>query len=130
MQRWVRDLNKIYRDHASLHELDFSPDGFEWIDANDSANCVLSFLRKSRTARSEVVVVCNCTTLPRMNYRVGVPHGGRWREVLNSDASEYGGSGMGNLGGVEATAKTYHGREHSLVLTLPPLGVIMLQADA
>ena len=127
VQHWVRDLNRAYRATAALHELDFSPDGFEWIDANDNANSVLSFLRKCKTPGHEIVVVCNCTPVPRSNYRMGVPHGGWWRELLNSDAAEYGGSGIGNLGGVEATAIAAHGRGHSIVLTLPPLSAVMLQ---
>jgi 1,4-alpha-glucan branching enzyme len=123
----VRDLNHAYRKVAALHELDFSPQGFEWIDANDSANSVLSFARKGTLPDAEVVVVCNCTPVPRSNYRIGVPHGGWWQEILNSDAAAYGGSGVGNLGGVEASTHARHGREHSVVLTLPPLATIMLQ---
>ena len=123
---WVRDLNRVYRSHAALHENDFSPNGFEWIDANDSVNSVLSFVRRGRTAAGDIVVVCNCTPVPRLDYLVGVPHGGWWQELLNSDAEIYGGSGMGNLGGVEATTTACHGREHSLSLTLPPLGFVML----
>lgn len=127
LQRWVRDLNHTYRKVAALHELDFSPQGFEWIDANDSANSVLSFVRKSSSPGAEIVVVCNCTPVPRSDYRIGVPHGGWWQEILNSDAAEYGGSGVGNLGGVEASTHARHGREHSVVLTLPPLATVMLQ---
>jgi 1,4-alpha-glucan branching enzyme len=127
LHRWVRDLNHAYRKVAALHELDFSPQGFEWIDANDSANSVLSFARKGTSPDAEVVVVCNCTPVPRSNYRIGVPHGGWWQEILNSDAAAYGGSGVGNLGGVEASTHARHGREHSVVLTLPPLATIMLQ---
>jgi 1,4-alpha-glucan branching enzyme len=129
LQRWVRDLNFAYRDYAPLHEADFGPEGFEWIDANDALNSVLSFMRKSRTPGHEIVVVMNCTPLPRDGYRVGVPHGCNWREILNSDAADYGGSGVGNLGIVESSAEPAHGREHSIALTLPPLGVVMLQAE-
>ena len=127
LQRWVRDLNHAYRSQPALHESDFSPAGFEWIDANDNANSVLSFLRKGRTLATDIVVVCNCTPIPRSAYQVGVTHGGWWREMLNSDGAEYGGSGMGNLGGVEAAPTACHGREFSLELTLPPLGIIVLQ---
>ena len=127
VQKWVRDLNHAYRSQVALHEHDFSPHGFEWIDANDNANSVLSFMRKGRIPGEEIVVICNCTPMPRLNYRIGVPHGGWWRELLNSDGTEYGGSGMGNLGGVEATTRPYHGREHSLVLTLPPLATVLLR---
>lgn len=129
LQQWVRDLNHLYKDTPTLHELDFSPEGFEWIDANDNANSVLSFIRKCKTPGHEIVVVMNCTPLIREEYRVGVPHGGSWREVLNSDAESYGGSGVGNMGVVEADAAECHGREHSLSLTLPPLGVVFLQAE-
>ena len=129
LQRWVRDLNHTYRSAPALYDLDFSPEGFEWIDANDNANSVLSFMRKCKTPGREIVVVCNCTPVPRVQYRVGVPHGGRWTEILNSDAALYGGSGVGNLGGVEASARPFHGRQHSVVLTLPPLSVVVLQAD-
>jgi 1,4-alpha-glucan branching enzyme len=130
LQRWVRDLNALYRRENALHELDFSPEGFEWIDANDNANSVLSYIRRCRSSGGEVVVVCNCTPTPRGGYQVGVPGAGRWREVLNSDAVEYGGSGLGNLGGVLASDQPFHGRPHSIVLTLPPLSVIMLREDA
>jgi 1,4-alpha-glucan branching enzyme len=130
LQRWVKDLNASYRREAALHELDFSPDGFEWIDANDTDNSVLSYVRRARTPGREVVVVCNCTPVAHPSYRIGVPAGGRWREILNSDAAEYGGSGVGNLGGVLATDQPFHGRPNSIVLTLPPLGIVMLREDA
>jgi 1,4-alpha-glucan branching enzyme len=127
VQRWVRDLNRTYRSQPALYESDFTPAGFEWIDSNDNANSVLSFVRKGRTPATDIVVVCNFTPVPRLDYQVGVSHGGWWREVLNSDGAEYGGSGMGNLGGVEAASVAFHGREHSALLTLPPLAIIMLQ---
>ncbi|HTX23886.1 MAG TPA: 1,4-alpha-glucan branching protein GlgB [Steroidobacteraceae bacterium] len=127
VQRWVRDLNRYYRDTPALYELDFSPEGFEWIDANDWEASVIAFLRKPRTRGREVLVVCNFTPVVRENYRVGVPRGGFWRERLNSDAPVYGGSGQGNLGGVEAAPLPSHGRFHSLSLRLPPLGVVFLE---
>ncbi len=127
VQRWVRELNRFYRDTPALHELDFSPDGFEWLDCNDAEASVIAFLRKSRSPGSEVLVVCNFTPVVREDYRVGVPCGGLWRERLNSDAREYGGSGQGNLGAVEAAPLAAHGRFHSLSLRLPPLGVLYLQ---
>jgi len=129
VQSWVRDLNRYYRDTPALYELDFSQDGFEWIDANDWEASVIAFLRKSRTPGREVLVVCNFTPVVRENYRVGVPRGGFWRERLNSDATIYGGGGQGNLGGVEAAPLPSHGRFHSLTLRLPPLGVVFLQPD-
>ena len=129
LQRWVRDLNKTYRSEGALHELDFSVEGFEWIDANDNANSVLSYMRRCRTDGEEVVVVCNCTPAPRPDYRIGVPHGGTWTELLNSDAAEYGGSGVGNMGRVLATDEPSHGRPTSIVLTLPPLAIVVLRGE-
>jgi 1,4-alpha-glucan branching enzyme len=129
LQRWVEELNKLYKNERALHQLDFDPAGFEWIDSNDSQNSVLSFMRKGRSADDTVLIVCNFTPVPCYNYRVGVPRGGYWREILNSDAKEYGGSGHGNLGGMEASPIPFHGRPYSLNLTLPPLGVIFLKAD-
>ncbi len=129
VQRWVRDLNRLYRWEPALHELDCEPAGFEWIDPDDSDHSVLSFLRKSRHGRV-VAVVCNFTPVPREGYRVGVPRGGWWREVLNSDAAEYGGSGWGNLGGVRAEPQPHHGRPYSVSLNLPPLGVLFFRWEA
>jgi 1,4-alpha-glucan branching enzyme len=126
VRRWVADLNALYRAEPALYELDFSQAGFEWIDCHDAENSVLSFLRRPRQG-PPVLVVCNFTPVPRTNYVVGVPEGGYWREVLNSDATLYGGSGMGNLGGVEAAPVAAQGRFHSLALTLPPLGVLFLR---
>jgi 1,4-alpha-glucan branching enzyme len=127
LQHWVEDLNRAYRQEPALHQLDFQPAGFEWIDCNDSEHSVLSLIRKGRSERDAVVVVCNFTPVPRPNYRVGAPQGGFWREILNSDAIEYGGSGWGNLGGLEAAPIPFHGRPCSLNLTLPPLGAVFLK---
>jgi 1,4-alpha-glucan branching enzyme len=129
LERLVYDLNRLYREEAALHELDLDPAGFEWVDANDAAASVLSFLRKPRSAGGPVLVVCNFTPVVRLDYRVGVPHAGRWVEILNSDAEGYGGSGQGNSGGLEAEAIPHHGRDHSLNLTLPPLGAVFLRHD-
>jgi 1,4-alpha-glucan branching enzyme len=126
--RWLEDLNRLYREELALHELDTSPDGFEWIDANDALNSVLSFLRKGTDSKDVILVVLNFTPLPRENYRLGVPRGGTWTEILNSDAAAYQGSGKGNMGGVEASPVPLHGRPHSLTLNLPPLGVVFLKA--
>jgi len=125
--KWVRDLNHLYRNELALHQLDFDPHGFEWIDFSNSEQSVMSYLRKGRSDRDMVLVVCNFTPIPRFNYRIGVPVGGFWREMLNSDAGEYGGDGMGNFGGVEAEQIPCHGRGHSLVLTLPPLGIVVFK---
>ncbi len=127
MQRWVRDLNRCYRETPALYEVDFSSEGFEWLDCHDAEASVIAFLRKPRALGREVLVVCNFTPVVRENYRVGVPRGGLWRERLNSDAREFGGSGQGNLGAVEAAPLASHGRFHSLSLRLPPLGVLYLQ---
>jgi 1,4-alpha-glucan branching enzyme len=129
LQRWAEQLNKVYRHYPALHELDTDPAGFEWIDCNDSETGTISLLRKGKSSRSEIVVVCNLTPVPRLGYRLGVPSGGLWKELLNSDAREYGGSGMGNLGGVQAAERPVHGRPYSLELTLPPLGVLFLKAE-
>jgi 1,4-alpha-glucan branching enzyme len=123
--RWVGDLNSLLRREPALHELDFDSKGFEWIDARDGEASVLAFLRRSRRG-APLVVVCNFTPVPRTNYLLGVPQGGFWRECLNSDAPLYGGSGMGNLGGVEAAPIASHGRFHSVALTLPPLATVFL----
>ncbi len=121
--RWVTDLNRLYRREPALHERDADPaGGFEWVDFSDIEKSVVSYLRRGgRSADDVALVVCNFTPVPRYGYRVGVPFGGLWKEVLNSDAIEYGGSGVGNLGGgVEAERVPAHGRPCSLSLTLPP----------
>jgi 1,4-alpha-glucan branching enzyme len=127
VQNWMEQLNRLYRNEPALHELDCDPAGFEWIDANDHATSVLSLLRKGASTPDVVLVVCNFTPVPRIGYRVGVPSSGFWREILNSDAKEYAGSGMGNMGGCEAKAEPAHGRPYSLSLTLPPLGALFLK---
>ena len=124
VQRWVRDLNQLYREQPALHELDCDPAGFEWIDCDDVEGSVVSLLRKGRSTSTLVIAVCNFTPVPRQSYRIGAPRGGYWREVLNSDAATYGGSGMGNGGGAEAEPAPVHGRPCSLNLTLPPLSVL------
>ncbi|MBI5014983.1 MAG: 1,4-alpha-glucan branching protein GlgB [Deltaproteobacteria bacterium] len=127
VQRWVRDLNTTMRGEPALYELDFEPAGFSWIDANDSEQSVLSFLRRGKDKDSAVVCACNFTPAPRHNYRLGVPVGGSWEEILNSDAPLYGGSGQGNLGGVEASPVAAFGHYHSLVVTLPPLAMVVFR---
>lgn len=130
LQRWVAELNRFYRDNRALHEVDFEPGGFEWIDCNDADSSVVSLLRKGRRDEATVLAVCNFTPVMRTNYRVGAPCGGIWRELLNSDAKEYGGSGVGNLGEVEAAPIPVHGRRYSLFLSLPPLAIIFLSSQA
>ena len=126
VQKWVGDLNRCYRDHGALHELDFDPAGFEWIDCNDRDAGVVSLSRKGRDDAASILIVCNFTPLVRGNYRVGAPRGGTWRELLNSDAKYYGGSGVGNLGEIEAGPVGCQGQRYSLYLTLPPLSVLFL----
>jgi 1,4-alpha-glucan branching enzyme len=129
VQKWVEDLNRLYRSEPALYELDFEPAGFEWVDADDSEQSVISFIRKGKSAGDIVLAVGNFTPVTRFNYRVGVTRGSLWTEILNSDAQEYGGSGQGNLGGVEATTVPFHGRPYSLTLTLPPLAVVFFKSE-
>ncbi len=128
--KWLGDLNRLYREQTALHEYDCNPGGFEWIDGSDAEHSVIAFLRRGKTKGEPIVVVFNFTPVVRENYRIGVPGRGYWKEILNSDASEYGGSGVENSGGVEAAPFPMHGRTHSLTLTLPPLGVLFLQREA
>jgi 1,4-alpha-glucan branching enzyme len=126
MQRLVSDLNRVYRTTPALHEIDFEMPGFEWIIGDDREASVVAFLRRARSG-STVLVVSNFTPVPRVNYVIGVPQAGYWRETLNSDAPVYAGSGMGNLGGVQTAPVAAHGRFQSLTLTLPPLATIFLE---
>lgn len=123
LQRWVADLNQFYCSTPAMHTLDCDPAGFEWLDCDDAEHSVFTLLRKGKTAADVVLVVCNFTPIPQHNYRVGVPFDGFWQETLNSDAIEYGGSGMGNLGGKTADVMPHNDRPFSLDLTLPPLAV-------
>jgi 1,4-alpha-glucan branching enzyme len=127
LQNLVRDLNRLYREESALHEWDCKPEGFEWIEANDPNQSVLAFARRGSRAGAWMLVLLNFTPVVRHNYRIGVPESGYWAEVLNTDAPIYGGSGHGNLGGVESTPVPYHGRLSSLNVTLPPLGALFLK---
>ena len=129
MRQWLRDLNRHYARTPALYEQDFYGDGFAWIDCSDAANSVVAFLRRAKRPAPPALVVCNFTPVPRTAYRLGVPHAGRWREMLNSDARSYGGSGIGNFGGANTEAAAAHGHAQSLTLTLPPLGVLFLQHE-
>jgi 1,4-alpha-glucan branching enzyme len=127
----VADLNKLYKATSPLFAADHRPDGFAWIDANDSANNVASFLRYDPNQQGAVLAcVANFSGTPHVNYRVGLPHAGRWREVLNTDGQSYGGSGWGNMGGVDAVAEPWHGQPASALLQLPPAGVLWLVPEA
>lgn len=125
--RWVKEVYGLYRRTPALHRKDFDSGGFEWVDCDDVENSILCFLRKGLSPDPPVLVVCNFTPVPRHNYRVGVPCRGWWEEVLNSDAFVYGGSGQGNMGGREASPVPFHGREHSLTLTVPPLSIVFFR---
>ena len=129
LQRWVEDLNRTYRSRPALFLEDFTPAGFGWIDANDSDKSIISYLRRGGNANEIIAVVCNFTPVPCHNYRIGVPFGGTWQEILNSDATLYGGSGQGNMGSVETAPVPFHGHPSSLTLTVPPLGVVFLARE-
>jgi 1,4-alpha-glucan branching enzyme len=142
VQQLSRDLNAIYRNTPALWELDSTPEGFGWIDSNDAQGNTLSFLRLAATPGTvapgtatqgdtsrTLACIANFSPLPHENYRVGLPHAGRWREVLNTDAAVYGGSGVGNMGRIEAVAEPWHGRPASATITLPPLGVLWLAPE-
>lgn len=129
IKRWVEDLNRTYRREPALYETDFDHTGFEWIDCNDMDSSAISFIRKGHSANQILLVVCNFTSVPRLNYRVGTPHGGFWKEQLNSDSRDYGGSGLGNLGGVDAAPTPFHGRPYSIDITLPPLAALFFKMD-
>jgi 1,4-alpha-glucan branching enzyme len=123
LQRWVQDLNRLYRSEPALHEMDCDPAGFEWIDCDDADSSTVTLIRKGKSTSTIIMVICNFTPVPRYSYRLGSPRGGFWQEMLNSDANEYGGSNMGNLGGMETVPVPLHGRPYSLTITLPPLSV-------
>ena len=128
LQRWLKDVNRLYRSEPAMHACDFSPDGFQWIDCNDSMHSTISLIRRDREGAGDIVAVFNFTPIPRHNYRVGIPGSGLWQEVLNSDARDYDGSGQGNLGNLEAAPVPFHGFEQSLNLTLPPLAAVFLKS--
>ncbi len=127
LQHWVRDLNHLYRDTPALHEGDVDPAGFEWVDCNDHQRSLVSFLRRGRDPRDVLLFVCNFTPVVRADEPIGAPFGGLWREVLNSDAADYGGSGVGNAGAVAALPLPQHGRPSRLVVTVPPLGLLVFR---
>jgi len=128
LQLWMKDLNRLYRTEPAMHESDFSSDGFQWIDCNDAVHSTISLIRRDRQDANELIAVFNFTPVPRYNYRVGASRSSFWQELLNSDASDYGGSGQGNLGSLEAAPVPFHGMSHSLNLTLPPLSAVFLRS--
>ena len=127
MQRWVKDLNHLYRAQPALWQVDFEPQGFRWIEANDSDNSVYSYIRYAQDPADSLIIVINCTPIVRHDYRIGVPAAGFYAELLNSDAGIYGGGDVGNLGGVHSSAETSHGLPHCLSLQLPPLAILILK---
>ena len=130
MQEWIKTLNAFYRTTPSLHEKQFSPEGFQWIDHNDNANSTLSYLRYDKEKERPVAVICNFTPVPRSAYRIGLPNAGIWKEVLNSDSKPYGGTGEHlNKGAVKAEQQTCHGRPYSAEIALPPLGMLVLEHE-
>jgi 1,4-alpha-glucan branching enzyme len=129
IQRWVRDLNRVYRENPPLYEVDFTSEGFEWIDISDGDSSVISFVRWSRGYKDMIIGVCNMTPVPRVDYRVGVPRSGSYREILNSDGVEYGGGGIGNLGRKSTEPIAHHFRPASLTLQLPPLGILLFRHE-
>jgi len=129
LKAFVRDLNRLYRGTPALHVRDCEIEGFQWIIVNDDAQSVLAFLRKGAPGDRPVAIICNFTPEPRANYRFGLPFAGRWREALNSDASMYGGSNVGNFGGVQAEPRPAHGLPASAAATLPPLATLFFEYD-
>jgi 1,4-alpha-glucan branching enzyme len=129
LRRWVEDLNRTYAVEKALYERDLEPGGFQWIDCNDSQQSTISLMRKGNQEEDTIIVACNFTPVPRHNYRVGASKGGFWREILNSDSTNYGGSGQGNMGGLETAPLPFHGLPYSLNLTLPPLGVVYFKRE-
>ncbi len=129
LQQLVQDLNKLYLASPALWQGDYEADGFRWIDCSDNESSVLSFLRRNSSGTNELAVIMNLTPVARKPYRIGLPRGGRWREMLNSDAAMYGGSNVGNMGGVTAEERKAHGQNFSAVFTLPPLSLIVFQPE-
>jgi 1,4-alpha-glucan branching enzyme len=123
----VRDLNRLYREQAALHQVDFQPTGFSWIDCDDAAHSVLSLIRRAENPADEVLAIFNFTPVVREGYRMGVPEPGRYRELLNTDAEVYGGSNVGNAGGLSTESVAAQGMAQSLVLRLPPLAGLILK---
>jgi len=125
----VQDLNRLYLAEPCLWETDYDVDGFSWLDCTDHANSILSFVRQDARGGSELAVILNLTPVPRYRYRLGLPRPGKWREVLNSDAAAYGGSNVGNLGGVIANDYQCHRQPWSAEFTLPPLSIMAFQPE-
>jgi len=129
LKKFLTDLNKLYYSESALHDLDCENLGFEWIDCNDSEQSILSFLRLNSQKNEFILIICNFTPVPRYNYNIGVPFNGTWRELLNSNSTIYGGSGLGKSGNVVTKPIEYHSKKYSISITLPPLGVIFFKYE-
>ncbi|GAB4230775.1 MAG: 1,4-alpha-glucan branching protein GlgB [Chlamydiales bacterium] len=128
IQSLIKSLNRIYREEMAFHELDFNSEGFEWVDIHDADNSIISFLRRGKQPEDTILVVCNFTPVPRIGYGVGVPYLGFWKEIFNSDSNYYGGTDLGNQGGIEAEDAKMHLQPYKLSVNLPPLGAVFLKA--
>ena len=127
VKRAVADLNRLYRNLPALHRRDGEADGFQWLVVDDEAQSVAAWLRLGEPGEPPVAVICNFTPVPRTGYRLGLPHAGAWREVFNSDSEIYGGSGIGNLGRVQAWPHGAHGQPASAEIVVPPLATVFLE---
>ncbi len=127
IQRWIKDLNRFYRQEKALYEVDFEYSGFQWVESNDGEHSVLIFLRKNGNGNEKILIVCNFVPTPWYNYRIGIPERGIWLECLNSDSSLYGGSNHGNMGKVSSRPVPMHGYDYSLNITIPPLGILFFK---
>ena len=129
VQQMVSDLNKVVIENPALHQLDFSGEGFEWVDCMNAQDSTLVYLRKGLDDAAPVLICCNFTPVVREGYRVGVPESGYWKEIFNSDSEAYGGSNLGNYPGCHTTGEGEHGRPDSILMTMPPLGVSMFRLE-
>ena len=127
LQSYMKELNRLYKDEPALYQVDFSHQGFEWIDFSDVEKSMISFVRRAENPKDYLVIVCNFTPVPRENYSIGVPELCYYREILNSDAAQFGGGNMGNGGGVQAQSKPWHRMPHHIAITVPPLAVLVFK---
>jgi 1,4-alpha-glucan branching enzyme len=129
IQNLIRDLNRIYRSEPSLHQCDFSAEGFEWVDCHSANDSVLAYLRKAKDPNDQLLVCCNFTPVVRHQHRVGVAKKVWYREIFNSDSQHYAGSNVGNYPGTAADSVSWHGRPWSIEITLPPLAVVVFKPE-
>ncbi len=130
LQQWVKDMNKLYLEQPALYQQDYHPNGFQWIEANDAEQSIFTYMRFAEDTDDFLVVACNFTPVPRYEYRIGVPKAGFYKELINSDAHPYGGGNIGNMGGIQTDSVAWHAFHHSLSLTIPPLGIVILKWQA